>query len=383
MKKMLSMLPLIVLVVLLPACSVSEEAVVDTDFERMLGYVPDSVIERYDIWYDNWAQAKQLHGATDVTSIEDGEELWEEQRAFVFEVSNFFPWQRLWLPQVAAEVGFNLMMVDRIIYTNIPPNSFSISEGSFDEDLIAGKLTDLGYKKTDYGDCCYYGIRGDYEIDMRDLLGGEVLSAMNRIAIFDDTLIIAPATDNVTDVLDAMSGTGSSAIDNPSIRALADSLSEVLTAVITTPERVFNPYYSIDEVKDTIYYFDVPQDWGSLHQYEMAGTGLRAEGDERYCDIALYYGDRDDAQADGIEIIKRMKSYQMGTTFEEIEPIPLTDCFEIGEPSVKKYREGAVLKISCRLISGARFRASSFIKGWGGLRDLLFLAPDPSLYVAD
>ncbi len=282
--------------------------------------------------------------------------------------------------ELAPVIGFDGMAIDRMVFTGIiPPRSFSISEGYFDEELIAGKLADLGYETAEHGAYTYYTKGEDFNIDMGNELSRMVLSSMNRLAVLDDTVVAAPSTEKITTILDTMAGDVPSVIDSAACRALADSLGEVLTAVMTTPDRVTSPDPNMGGIP--AFGFTIPEDWGLLHRYEMAAMGLKSDGEERTLIISLYYTDAGEAQDDGDVLVRRMESYSLGTQFENMENIPLTDWLDIGEPTVRSYAGGATLTVSCRFLSEKG--NISLLLGAQGTRDTLFLAPDPAAYVKE
>jgi hypothetical protein len=404
---------LIALVALtLPGCSVitgesiggpaGEEIPVNTEFGRMLRYVPASVFEEHDLWFGNPELVKKINELEDFKSIDEAmawveemkkqaEEDWPEEvlkKAWggLSEAGlsglNIVRW-----PELYGLVGFDVMSVDRIIYGDvIPPHGFSVLEGEFDEAVIGQKLMELGYTKTDYSQYSYYGIRDDFKIDIKDPLSRIVMASMNRIAILDDLIILSPMTADVTGIFDAMSGNTPSVIDNAACRALADSLGDVLMATLTTSERIIYSDPSAQEERPMMYDFTVPADWGTLRGYEMAALGYRADGDNRYFDIALYYRDKSTAVADGRKIVNRMQTWKMGTyvggTIRPDDSFMFTNWWQPGEPAVTAYGDGAVLKITCYPVSEVPRWISTLIGSSGiPFRDVLFLAPVPSEYV--
>jgi hypothetical protein len=365
-----------------------KEIPVGTEFGRMLGYVPSSLIEEHDVWFGNMLKAKEISGLEDLNTYEGAEETIREMpeekgRQFVNDwgtaSSLYTYWNR---PEIKPFVGFDAFSFDHILVINsVPPRISCIAEGNIDEALIIGKLTELGYTRTDYGQYSYYGIHGDYEIDMINPLSQLVLAAMNRMAVFDDTVIMSPVTDNVTRIFDTMAGDVPSVIDNSLCRALADSLGDVLVATLTTPERVvYSDIYTQEEVPK--FDFTPPADWGTLHGYEMAAIGYKAEGEKRVLMIALCYADEAVARADGATILKRMASYTLRSWLPQMENIPFTEKFQVGEPVIKQCGDGVVLTIDCQL-SPEDWRGASMEIGSSGMiiRDLLFLAPDPAPYI--
>jgi hypothetical protein len=392
LKLSLTCLLIVMVTVMLPGCALitgetenelPSQAPISTEFGRMLGLVTYSFLENYDIFFGNLGQAKELYGVEDSDSYEAIKQLpEEEQRQFAYTWSaaaSAYPyWNR---PDLAPLIGFDAYSFNRVVViNNMPPRISCIAEGNLDEELIAGKLIEQGYIKTDYGSYSYYGIRDDFEMDIMNPLCQVVLGAMNRVAVLDDILIISPFTEVVTSTLDAMADNTPSIIDNAVCRALADSLGDPLAAMMTTPERIIS---SISEDKGRpAFDFIIPDSWGQLHTYDMACLGYRAEGDKRFFDISLYYADKKTAEADGAEIINRMQSYTLNTWIENLDNIAFTDMYVPDEPVVKQYAEGAVLKISCQLIPEGR-RGVLMLMGESGMpfHDLLFLALDPAQYI--
>ncbi len=379
--------------VLLPGCAlITGEEVgepidngipVNTEFGRMLSYVPYSFLEEHDIWFDNWAKAKQLYGLEDIKSIEAVKHLPEGRLESFVALSPKLTGNRWRSLELEPVVGFDIMMVDRMVFTDIiPPRSFSLSEGDFDEELIGSKLTGLGYIKMEYGHHTYYGTGEDYKVSLENELAKMVLNSMNCLAVSDNTIMAAPAGKYITGMFDARDGNVASIIDNAACRALADSLGDVLTAVMMTPERIIITDLRMQGIPK--FDFNIPDDWGLLHQFDMAALGYRDDGEKGFMVIALYYQDEAAARADGAAILKRMETYTLGTWLPRMGKRPFTEKYIPGEPAFKRYPGGVVLTIACQLIPEEHQYVSMDMGAAGmGLRDLLFLAPDPSLYAAE
>jgi hypothetical protein len=392
LKLSLTCLPIIAAALMLPGCNGGETAV-DMEFEKMLEYVPYQVAVNHDIFFGDPRQAKELNGLEDLDTFQGSEdvirELPEEQgMQFLQDWGTAAYFAGRWsYPDFTSLTGFDLMEIDLVINGDIiPPSGFYILKGDFDEALIGQKLTEQGYTKTKYEQHSYYAIRDDYETDIRDPLGRIVMGSMNRVAVMDGLIITSPITADITGIFDTMDGNSPSVLDNEMCRALADNLGDVLAVTITTPERIIITDLEGHQDSPMMFEFTIPAEWGTLQGYEMAALAYRADGDERYFDIALYYAGKNEAEADGKEIVKRIQSYEVGTymvsTQQLDEPLMFTDWWQPGEPEVKKYGEGVVLKISCKSIDEKSRWTSSFIGGEGmPLRDLLFLAVDPSPYI--
>ncbi|OGN99368.1 MAG: hypothetical protein A2Y90_05150 [Chloroflexi bacterium RBG_13_52_12] len=391
-KIMISCLLLAVMLIMLPGCTTitgdnkPSETTASSAFTGMLEMVPYALFEQHDISYGSLGQAKELYGVANIDSMEALNQLPKEERdKFISAWNEMAGTVPTWNSQtgdgqggIVSLTGIDVFSFDRTItINNMPPRISYIAQGDFDEELIAGKLTEQGYTKTNYGNYSYFEKGGDYNIEFTNPISKIAMAAMNRVAVLDNTLVISPATGYVTGILDTMAGNASSIIDNDICKALADSLGEVLIATITTPERII-----IGMDNKGVFNFTIPGDWGTLLGYEMAALGYRAEGDSRYFDIALYYKDKQTAEADGKTITNRMGSYTLNTFTGNTEKKGFTEKYQPGEPVITKYGEGYILKISCLVLSPGKPGLLMFMGGSAmPMRDLLFLAPDPEKYV--
>jgi heat shock protein HslJ len=356
------------------------EIPVTTEFGRMLGFVPNTFMEKHDIWYSDPGTLKERYGMENLNSVEDIRQLEGEKSKEFLDDLDALPVaqsysQKYWLEPLT---GWNWVNIDRAVFSETPaPWGFSVVEGDFDEELIGEKLTEQGYAKSEYGAKTYYHINDDMQINMGSELGRMVLAQLNRVAVLDDTLVVAPATGIMTGVLDAIKENKASVIAAPSCRAVTESLGAVQGAVLINSDRVLqlNP--------DSTPAFDLPAaaNWGRLHDYTLFGTGYLDDGVERYWIISLYYGDKGSAAADAGELVSRLESYAFNTHLQLGKSIPLTSIYEVGEPVVKEYPEGATLTVKCRYLPDITRLYSLFTLVVPG-RDLLFLAPDPSAYIA-
>ena len=86
------------------------------------------------------------------------------------------------------------------------------------------------------------------------------------------TIITAPDTATVTAVLDTQSGKQRAAIGNPACQVLAAGMRDVLSGVLISPGRLINPGLAGSRPP---FNFSPPQDWGTLHPFELAGMGYK------------------------------------------------------------------------------------------------------------
>lgn len=355
----------------------------ETNFQKMLENVPASYMDEYNLWYAAPGEARDLYGFGDMNM----EEYIEAIRA----TPNIWASTALdaaYVPiamrseQLEDLIGVKYFDVQRGIFTEFPPpRTYSLSEGSFDRDLIRQNLLDLGYQETKYGDYTYLWKNDDYKIDLTSDIGKMVMAGFNRIMVTDKLFIAAPSTELLTGMLDARSGEVDRVSELESCQALADTLGDVLSAVLIPRERLLQP--STSQTLEN--YFDLPaaRDWETLHLYEMAALAYRDNDEERFLDVSMYYTNKADAEADGDNLAARLQSYVF-FTFNNAEQVKLADKFEVGKPVIKEYKEGSTLTVSCRYLGDYEERSWRFTPYTiSGMYDLLFLAPDPAEYIKE
>ena len=368
------------------SCSGDTDETTSTNFGQMLGDIPASFLDSMDVFFADTALARELYAAPEIENQEALKKLPDEQKELFLsafnETSSVRPdWQQydLW-----NTIGFDIVTPDRLLICgSVPPKISTVMEGDFNTETIREKITALGYGEITRGNGLYYSARDDYQIAITDPLGRMVMASMNDMLVENNFVMVSPAKEFVTGVMDTRDGELDSAEDIPAVQALTDSLGDVLVGSITVPERlIINPGTS---GSTAIFNQAIAEDWGTLHDYEMAALGYRAEGDERYFDIALYYTDSAAAEADGKEIVKRMQSYSLNSFATDASiATPFTNRYEPGEPELKHYENGTVLIISCRVTDDQTGISVTLIGGSSApFRDLLFLAPVPQQYIAE
>ncbi len=347
---------------------------------RMLGYVPLSFLDEHDIWYTDPGTIKQRFGLLETYTADDIRALPDEQGPAFMNALGALPIGASYsTPYRAGDlIGWDWTGMDRDVFGDTPPWGFNIIESKFDRAAIGQKLLEQGYTQAAYGNETYYRLNDDMAINLTSDLGRMALAQLNRVAMPDDTLVFAPATGIMTGMLDTMNGNVTSVMDDPPAAAIADSLGDALGAVLITPGRLLEVAPGQDAPP-----FDLPAatSWGRLHDYALVGLGYRDDGTDRYLDIVLYYANNADAAADGPELVSRLWSYDLNTQINNADNVPFTAQWQVGQPVVKDYGGGATLIVANRYLPDANVRVPS-LEMLVQIRDLLFLAPDPTPYRA-
>lgn len=374
---------LVTLFLLFPSCSDSEN--VTTDFGRMLEYVPASFLEEHDVWFGNPAYARQVYDVEDIDNVDALMALPEDEKSKAMKAVNAFltPAFLNNHMQVAPLVGWDGFIIDRSMYHETPPPwTFTVSEGTFDEAVIGEKLLEQGYEEATYGNHTYYRKNDDMQIYMMSEISSWVLAKLNRVAVSGNVVITAPATDILTGILDAMSGDTESLEDIPSCLALSEEMGDVFYAVLIPRERIMKI-----TATQTPYLFDLEaaSGWEPLHEWETAALGWRDDGTDRFLVISLYYAEKSDAEADAANLVSRLNDYRFFTGGSEAQQEmggPFTSAYEIGEPEISSYSDGATLTITCRKLPDVSMMAATLAL-LVEARDLLFLVPDPAPFLTD
>ena len=384
MKKVLHLSILLLLgAVLISGCSGTAQTntTVQTDFGRMLANVPASFLDIGDIWYAD------VTGVPPALSLQEQQEiikipLEERWNSIIANLPSKVLSLNHWFRYAAQPfAGFDYTQIDRlIVFAPHTDKEGSILEGAFSSANVTGELLENRYAVSEYGSHTYYTAREDYKIDLGDPLSSVTFATMNRASVSDDILIFFPATSLIEGIFDATDNKTTSYTDAAAGQAVMEALGEVKIGLLTTSDRLL-----INMTGDpSEFRFTIPDNWGVLPEYGTAAFGYRIDGEDAYLDIVLTYDDKKTAEEAGGEIINRMETYELLTQEPSLEDLrtPFNDSYQPNEPIVTQFKDGAVVKISCLIVRGARWMPDDLL-GMTLSRDLLFLSPHPEQYVIE
>jgi hypothetical protein len=360
-----------------------------SEFAKMLALVPASFLDTHDLWFSDLAKAKALYGFQDVKSYDALMKLPVDQRKSLLDALAPVPEMQTinnWV-QIAPLIGFDAWMVDRTIFDDVvPPKEFSILQGNFDQASIREKLAAQGYQKISYGSYDYLSLNEDFSPgNLQSPISQQVLAQLNRVGFLGGNIITAPDTATLAGIFDTRSGKQKAAIADPACLVLSASVGDVLSGVLISPDRLINPGFAGARPP---FNFSLPQDWGTLHPFEVAGMGYESDGADRYWTITLYYSDAGAADVDAPVLAKRISGYIFNTEFEQgpgqsFKPTPLTHQFEVGQPTAQIYHGTTPAStLSIALHFKPATPSSTWLRYVHDFRDLLFLVPDPAPYLA-
>jgi len=348
-----------------------------TVLEHMLGYVPN--IEKYKsrISFADPGGANRLLGIGGFTRLSDLEDMPVTMEEMSLEQKNW--WLNVEYVTLGAGrqyvflwsdvFGYTYLQAERSIKAGVPADDFIVHEGSFDEGLIGTKLVELGYKRLDFLSIPYYALEADYGIDLTGPTNF-ALNSMNRVALFDDTIVCTRATGLLIDVLEAVKGQHPSLQDVPAYAGLAQGMGGVTLAEVLTEEEVREILLRArQEMLEMGEVWELSS-WGKLHQYQLAGMGFRYHEGERFLVISLFYEDGGAATRDEYELRQRLGTYV------RTNGLPATDYWQVSSSKVLYTHGGSVLTIECKLIW--EFQRAQIVSELLLYGDIIFLAVDAS-----
>ena len=263
--------------------------------------------------------------------------------AFLSGVRNEPSWEEVF--------GFNGYEVAQAVSfgeTSYGPLLPTYLEGDFDDDAIRQKLQGLGYEEIESSGRTYFSIRGDYTWAL-DRPEGIAAGDMNRVYVSGTALIVSPATEYVTGILATWSNESPSLADDAAFSRLALALGDPLSAGLLTRETILNPESGgpVD-----LSQFEKPAEWGTLHEWSDLGAGYGRDEEGEWWVLSLFYSDPDAADADALELLERMWSYD--TSLPELvergwlqQPVDQS-CSELSAETWR-HEYGSNLSIRCEM----------------------------------
>lgn len=301
---------------------------------------------------------------------------------------------RAYLRTWEESFGFSLFQMGMAIgpgTTFADPHRPAYVEGEFDAAGVHEKLLALGYQERQAAGRTYHAIGEDFETSLRSPVRF-AFGTMNRAYLDDNTLVAAPATEMVEDILETWSGRRPSLGDDPAFASVARALGDPLSAAVL-PRTVALDVSGVEYARSMWVWPTVAREgshttstdtprhqlrkqdgWGTLRQWQAVGVGYsRTEDGRPWYTFALYYPERHAAAADAEELRHRMESYESAVPEEVMGwgwlEQPLQVCGPLAV-SVVEDGEGSTLAVWCPVEEPSAM--------WYALldaRDVAFLVP--------
>ncbi len=162
--------------------------------------------------------------------------------------------------------------------------------------------------------------RGDNIVDLHDVRCQLFLARRNRLAVSAARVVAAPTTAIIEGALDAEQRQIPTLGMNPTARALAHALDDVVSMVAVPPDypdrairssiaRSRSQRGSAEGIATGLR--DLARQWGTIHAPELLAVGITDAGNfQRALRIAFVYANPADAAADAPELVRRLTDYR-------------------------------------------------------------------------
>jgi len=191
--------------------------------------------------------------------------------------------------------------------------NFWMAGGQFDRENIQQVFTSRwGYQKAEHQGIPYVWKYEDYQFSYKERFPrGPVGPFLNRIALPEGGIVIAPATEVMAPIVEAWAGAVPSLLDSPPHVRLADAAGEDVVGMVYLP---FSKIPGLSQVTS-----QGPEEppareefdhWQPLHEYTLAAFGYK-ESSQGKGDLflGLYYPDPKAAEADSQNLSARWQEY--------------------------------------------------------------------------
>ena len=383
---------LIALLSLLAACDgggpqeQSQDQAPTESFLELMAYVP-AAREYQQVCFSSPRRFLDAAGFEDVRTVEQTVALLEKQSLVevrdtdlsieaVSVPSLYTDYWKIWFVKLRDLLGVEFFQIEDLLSTGL--DYLDVVRGPFDGEALAGALVAQNYAQEDHRGVPFYATGGDFHpafivgeggLETLTDLGAMVIDRMNRVWLQDGTLVAAPATQIMTDSIDASSGRIPSILDRPEYRRTAEGLGPVHAACLLDPAQ-----YSDEALLDSAAYLvmetspepPAPETQSQFDQRLEAARrelverlpsqypewdrleppGLLALGYYRNPDgtsvlkVGLWYGDKRKAKANAPELQKRLAQYQSETWGK-----PLCD---EAEARSQAWSDGSLAVADCR-----------------------------------
>ena len=231
--------------------------------------------------------------------------------------------------------------------------TFAVFQGEIAGSQAREKLVALGYRMTNNGGADYFELAEDYDFDFSHPLRAHGLD-LNRLALSMDSIIAAPATSIIEDLITArQKGSTTLAGSAPHsllVRAVGDGM---VSGAFFKPRWISEAWKSTNpKPPDRLdRYQEADPNWGTLPDYDLALLGYRISDEEDEIVMALYFPSSTDAASASVELKVRWDSY----FFDPFGQMSVADYMPVNQMcsalslEVTQTSDGSIVVGSCTL----------------------------------
>jgi hypothetical protein len=222
------------------------------------------------------------------------------------------------------ELGFDLLDIHQHLVFGAPPSNGTVLMGDFDPALIASAHAGRGYTASQSGSrtllCGATGCENGQQVDLANadsgLPFGGRLGRSEPLAVSDRDILVSPAIETVTGMVDAADGTEDSLDEEPAYRAVATAADPDLALIQATllpggmpggaPEVLGLFSGTPEEARDRI--AGLSEILEPMPQAQVIGILDGATQTEQVVTIALAYADEADATVAADVLPRRLQT---------------------------------------------------------------------------
>jgi hypothetical protein len=330
MRVQLAVLGICALLLALPV--LAQDETTDSHLVELLRYVPDHVEHRewiqfgdLEAWYESWGM-ERIEDRAALLALSDARSSDFLAFAYVMPVQTMPPdmlgIQSFMADDMRAVYGFDIFSAERYLQAGPPPDWITVVQDATPHESVAAALSALDYAAQPIDPSgTLYSLGEDFEMHIQDetLLRVGQMGNLNRIALLDNTWLIAKATTVIDQAVEAGNGDAPSLGDDSSYQALAAALEEaalsedalLVGALLTTSSQVGGLDMAVlgTSPEEASAALEAAQEAPPLPAYSVVAFATLHKPGTSYSVIALVFPEGTDAQAAADSLDARIRSY--------------------------------------------------------------------------
>ena len=301
-----------------------------------------------------------------VFSFNDAEPLadyrvWAEGRAIPPEIS-------MSIVTLNEMLGLDFRSYEQGIWSlrpvNNPLKTFMAIQGPIVGQQTTNKLRDLDFRETSYRNTTYFELDEDFRVDIKHPLGKTGLF-FNRLALFEDSILAAPATEIIESLIAARQPKSQTLMDSVPHSSLANAAGDgLVSGAFFRPRWIVETWNSVNPrpVDRLDRYKAGSGAWETLSDYSLALLGYRIRENKDEMVIALHYPTPTDITADSQELAIRWNNYIFDPSgpFIEDDDIPLNQACSPLSVHTVQHTEHSTIVGSCLMKKNENTNSASF-----------------------
>ena len=247
---------------------------------------------------------------------------------------------------------------------NNPLKTFMAIQGPIVGQQTTNKLRDLDFRETSYRNTTYFELDEDFMFDFKHPLSRAGLF-FNRLALFEDSILAAPATEIIESLIAARQPKSQTLMDSVPHSSLANAAGDgLVSGAFFRPRWIVETWNSVNpRPADRLDRYKAGSGaWETLSDYSLALLGYRIRENKDEMVIALHYPTPTNIKADSQELAIRWNNYIFDPSgpFIEDDDIPLNQACSPLSVHTVQHTEHSTIVGSCLMKKNENTNSASF-----------------------